>query len=197
MRAHWLALAAATALFACSSTNNTTNVYNGSDGGPGNGNGPGGGGVDCSAGCMAETSAGCAHGQTQAQCESQCQAAEQKCPNELSAAFACLHGKAVTCDASGVPAVSGCDTQGSALVQCLEQGGAAPDAGSGPGSGTGGNQVPPGGACGPNDSCAPIACKCVDGKSFPPIGYCYNSVCQDKASGCPDICSSDGGWSGS
>ncbi len=80
-------------------------------------------GATCKSGCEATMDANCSSGpSSQAACESDCESAlNGTCGTEYQAVMDCSDGKSVTCDASGIPEISGCDSQMDAFTTCLTQ----------------------------------------------------------------------------
>jgi hypothetical protein len=77
----------------------------------------------CKQGCVATIAAKCSNGPAdQATCESDCNGLQTSaCGSQYKAVQSCSQGKAVTCDASGNPTVSGCDSELLAFVACLNK----------------------------------------------------------------------------
>jgi hypothetical protein len=79
----------------------------------------------CQRGCEATLEAACPNGPpTQTACEADCDAlASGPCAAEYEALASCADGEAITCDASGIPAIPACSEEQSTMVACLQSAG--------------------------------------------------------------------------
>ena len=75
----------------------------------------------CTSGCQDTIAADCDNGpSSQTACETDCtNALNGNCGTEYQSLLNCADGKSVTCDASGIPQISGCDSQMTAFTNCL------------------------------------------------------------------------------
>jgi hypothetical protein len=75
----------------------------------------------CAEGCEAVLAADCPNGpDTQAACENDCERlATGSCAEEYRELQDCSIGKAVSCSASGIPAVVGCQAEQASFIDCL------------------------------------------------------------------------------
>ncbi len=75
----------------------------------------------CHAGCLATLAAACSNGPAdQATCESDCHDLEAgKCGAEYATFQTCAKGKAISCNAQGLPSVADCSDEQTAFVACL------------------------------------------------------------------------------
>ncbi|HXK16952.1 MAG TPA: hypothetical protein VNG33_04090 [Polyangiaceae bacterium] len=80
-------------------------------------------GDKCHDGCIETLAAKCSHGPAdQASCESTCHSLETgTCGAEYATFQSCAEGKALSCNAQGIPIVAACSDEQTAFVTCLNQ----------------------------------------------------------------------------
>jgi hypothetical protein len=137
----------------------------------------------CSGACQRIYQLPCANSssQSEAQCEQSCpaalaQAQKDGCAAQFNAVLACYQSASITCDSSGQPNTSACDTQTSALGRCANPPppgcGAIPYPGSGVTECTGF-----GGGGGPDGGFGTNTQTCSDGKGNRWVSTCSGSAC--------------------